>query len=142
MIHFPYIYWLVVSTHLKNMSRIGFTFPNFRDEHKKYLSCHHPVYHKTPTIHHDRKKHQSHGNPKKRRFFPHSPELKTCHRFSLHGVVPSTRIQGPPRLDAPNRCLGGLDFFFLPTSFKLIEKKGCHIYLDPKKQIPSYVNFV
>ena len=28
------INWLVVSTHLKNMSQNGFIFPNFRDETK------------------------------------------------------------------------------------------------------------
>jgi len=35
--------WLVVSTHLKNISQNGFIFPNFRGENKKYLSCHHLV---------------------------------------------------------------------------------------------------
>ena len=34
-------YWLVVSTHLKNIRQNGFIFPNFRGEHKKCLSCHH-----------------------------------------------------------------------------------------------------
>ena len=40
------IIWLVVvePTHLKNMSQIGFIFPNFRGENKKYLSCHHLDY--------------------------------------------------------------------------------------------------
>ena len=36
----------MVSTHLKNISQNGFIFPNFRGEHKKYLSCHHSgIYH-------------------------------------------------------------------------------------------------
>ena len=40
------IIWLVVvePTHLKNMSQIGFIFPNFWGENKKYLSCHHLDY--------------------------------------------------------------------------------------------------
>ena len=32
--------WLVVSTHLKNISQIG-SFPKVRGENKKCLSCHH-----------------------------------------------------------------------------------------------------
>ena len=35
--------WLVVSTNLKNMSQNGFIFPNFWDENKTYMSCHHPA---------------------------------------------------------------------------------------------------
>ena len=34
--------WLVVSTHLKNISQNGNHFPKDRGETKKYLSCHHP----------------------------------------------------------------------------------------------------
>ena len=37
------INWLVVSTHLKNISQNGFIFPKVRGEHKKYLSCQHLV---------------------------------------------------------------------------------------------------
>ena len=33
--------YLVVSTHLKNMSQNGFIFPNFGGENEKSLSCHH-----------------------------------------------------------------------------------------------------
>ena len=31
------VFWLVVSTHLKNISQNGFIFPKFRDENKTYL---------------------------------------------------------------------------------------------------------
>ena len=37
-----HVYYLVVSTQLKNMSQIG-SFPPGRVENKKYLSCHHLV---------------------------------------------------------------------------------------------------
>ena len=37
-----YPYWLVVSTHLKNISQNWKPSPN-RGENKKYLSCHHLV---------------------------------------------------------------------------------------------------
>ena len=35
--------WLVVSTHLKDISRNDWIFPNFRGENEKYMSCHHLV---------------------------------------------------------------------------------------------------
>ena len=35
--------YLVVSTHLKNMSQIGSFNPNLRDEHKKYLKLPPPM---------------------------------------------------------------------------------------------------
>ena len=39
------IFWLVVEpTHLKHISQIGKSSPT-RDEHEKYLSCHHLVFH-------------------------------------------------------------------------------------------------
>ena len=41
-VEFPFImlFWLVVSTQLKNIRQNGFIFPKFRDENKKSLSCH------------------------------------------------------------------------------------------------------
>ena len=44
------ITWLVVSTHLKNISQIG-SFSNLRNKNKKYLSCHHPVTIPPPSFH-------------------------------------------------------------------------------------------
>ena len=43
--HWVMSLWLVVEpTHLKNRIIKTGIFPNFRDEHKKSLSCHHPGY--------------------------------------------------------------------------------------------------
>ena len=123
----------------KYARQIGFIFPNFRDEHKKYLSCHHPVYHKNsnPFI----VERQKTTNPME---IPKAPELKTCHRFSLHGVVPSTGIQGPPDSwmpRCPNQVPWRFDLFFCHP-IQVDRKKCLSVFTWIQKNKSQVCNFV
>ena len=90
--HYYYCSWLVVSTHLKNISQIG-SFPQGSGWKKKYLSCHHPgschpfLYFTIPNKH-------LHFQATNGLLSPHPPTWKPCegrHNENLPGTLDAQR---------------------------------------------------